>query len=68
MRFSRRSVATKPFCGRSTARTLPLQSGCFELACISDSLVLSLAMLFKSDPKAVNLRQLLNTLCRPEHM
>jgi hypothetical protein len=36
--------------------------------CISDSLVLSLAMLFKSDPKAVNLRQLLNTLCRPEHM
>ena len=33
--------------------------------CISDSLVLSLAMLFKSDPKAVNLRQLLNTVCRP---
>lgn len=35
--------------------------------CISDSLVLSLAMLFKSDPKAVNLRQLLNTVCRPEY-
>jgi len=35
--------------------------------CISDSLVLSLAMLFKSDPKAVNLRYLLNTLCRPEY-
>jgi hypothetical protein len=35
--------------------------------CISDSLILSLAMLFKSDPKAVNLRQLLNAVCRPEH-
>jgi hypothetical protein len=35
--------------------------------CISDSLILSLAMLFKSDPKAVNLRQLLNHLCRPEY-
>ena len=35
--------------------------------CISDSLVLSLAMLFKSDPRAVNLRQLVNTLCRPEY-
>lgn len=35
--------------------------------CISDSLVLSLAMLFKSDPKAVNLRHLPNTLCRPEY-
>jgi hypothetical protein len=35
--------------------------------CISDSLILSLAMLFKSDPKAVNLRHLLNTLCRPEY-
>lgn len=35
--------------------------------CISDSLVLSLAMLFKSDPKAVNLRQLLNTVCCPEY-
>ncbi len=36
--------------------------------CISDSLVLSLAMLFKSDPKTVNLRQLLNILCRPEYV
>jgi hypothetical protein len=35
--------------------------------CISDSLILSLAMLFKSDPRAVNLRQLLNALCRPDH-
>ena len=35
--------------------------------CISDSLVLSLAALFKSDPKAVNLRELLSTLCRPEY-
>jgi hypothetical protein len=35
--------------------------------CISDSLILSLAMLFKSDPRSVNLRQLLNTLCLPGH-
>ena len=36
--------------------------------CISDSLILSLAMLFKSDPRTVNLRQLLKALCRLDYV
>jgi hypothetical protein len=34
-------------------------------ACISDSLILTVASLFKSDPRAVNLRHILNKLCDP---
>jgi hypothetical protein len=36
-------------------------------ACISDSLVLALASLFKSDPRSVNLRHIMNPLCDPRH-
>jgi hypothetical protein len=35
--------------------------------CISRSLILTLASLFKSDPKAVNLRHILNGLCDPRY-
>jgi len=35
--------------------------------CISDSLILTLAALFKSDPRSVNLRQILNKLCDPRY-
>ena len=35
--------------------------------CISDSLILALASLFKSDERAVNLRHILNRLCDPRY-
>jgi hypothetical protein len=35
--------------------------------CISDSLILTLASLFKSDSRAVNLRPILNRLCDPRY-
>jgi hypothetical protein len=36
-------------------------------ACISKSLILALASLFKSDPKSVNLRHIIKALCDPRH-